>query len=32
MAVTKDEMLDAIANMSVMEVVELLKQWKKNLV
>ena len=32
MALSKDEILDAIAEMSVMEVVELIEQWKRSLV
>ncbi len=30
MAVSKDEILDAIANMTVMDVVELIRPWKRS--
>ena len=32
MALSNEDILNAIADMSVMQVVSLLKQWKKNLV
>ncbi len=30
MSITKDQIIEAVAAMSVMDVVELISQWKKN--